>query len=106
MKHAERVRWDVTAPGRGRAGKESKWKTVLSALVLIALLAVPALISERGKSQSELLADRSVDSQELRTAAATGGAETRTSREAGTSKQAADTAGTRYERYFPGRQAM
>ena len=106
MKHAERVRWDVKAPGKGRAGKDSKLKTVLSALVLIALLAAPALISERGKSKSELLAARGVDLQELRTAAATGVAGTRTSREAGTSKQAADTAGTRYERYFPGRQAM
>jgi hypothetical protein len=88
MREDERVRWDVTIPNAGKSRKGERVKTVISALVLLALLAGPALIrDDKGGSKAG------------RPAGDAGA-------EVAATHTAADSAGTQYERYFPGRQTM
>jgi hypothetical protein len=99
MRDEEQVRWDVTVPKKG-SRKSDRVKTIISALVLLALLVGPALIREK-KSGSE--AGRQAAGEVQAANAGAGGGATA---EVVAAQTAADSAGTRYERYFPGRQAM
>jgi hypothetical protein len=100
MRDEERVRWDVTIPNAGGSRTGDRLKTVVSALVLLVLLAGPVLIREKGGgSEAGRPAGGGLQ-------AAAGGAGGGATAEVVATHAATDSAGTRYERYFPGRQAM
>jgi hypothetical protein len=104
MRDKEQRRWDVRLPENNVAKGGNRLKTVLSGLVLLALVAGPIMLTKSRESGSKGLGPESSDAPVAQAAALTWDGEAGdTAKEA---KSDSNSTGAKNGRYFPGRQAM
>ncbi len=100
MRSKTRTRRDARSHMRGSSARDSRWRTVFAALILLGLPAGPVLLSNgRAPEGAPPVRD---ESHTIQTASVTAGAQTGS----GTTKDEVDSAGTKDGRYTPGRRTM
>jgi len=104
MRNKEQSRWDVRLPENKAAKGGNRLKTVLSGLVLLALVAGPVMLTKSKESGRKGLGPESNEAPAAQAAALTWNDEAGDETKEG--KSNSDSTGAQNGRYFPGRQAM
>ena len=104
MRNKEQSRWDVRLPENKAAKRGSGLKTVLSGLVLLALVGGPIVLSKSKEPGSKGFGPESSETAIAQEAALTWDGEAGDKTKEG--KSESDSTGAQHGRYFPGRQAM
>ena len=104
MLDRERVRWDLTLPEDVTVKRDSKLRTALSGVVLLALVAGPMMIKAKEQPPCDEVGPESSRAPATEVTAVSWNGET--GQKAKEDNNRADSTGAQHGRYFPGRQAM